>query len=51
MLPVDIIILPENANFLQKNDDNSKIKRTLVIKGVFSEPTYVGVLTYQISSF
>ena len=37
--------------FLQGNADISKIKRALVRKGIFSETTYVYVLTYQISSF
>ena len=37
--------------FLQKDTEISKIKRALVMKGTFSETTYVCVLTYQISSF
>ena len=37
--------------FLLKNSDISKIKRTLVLKGIFSETTCVRVLTYHISSF
>ena len=36
-------ILPENAHFLQKNTDISKIKGILVLKGTFSETTYVCV--------
>ena len=34
--------------FCKKNADISKIKRTLVLKGKFSETTYVCILTYQI---
>ena len=34
--------------FYKKNADISKIKRTLVLKVIFSETTYVCVLTYQI---
>ena len=34
-----------------KNPDISKGGRALVLKGIFSETTYVCVLTYQISSF
>ena len=37
--------------FFAKNADISKIKGVLVFKGIFSETTYVCVLTYQISSF
>ena len=37
--------------FLEKHADISKNKRVLVLKGIFSETTYVFVLTYQISSF
>ena len=43
--------------FFKKNVDifnmltRCKIKRALVLKGIFSETTYVCVLTYQISSF
>ena len=40
----------KNADFLEKNY-NTKIKRVLVLKRIFSETTYVCVLTYQISSF
>ena len=36
---------------MQKNTDISKIKRALVLKGMFSETTYMCVLTCQISSF
>ena len=32
--------------FCQKNADFSKIKRTLVLKGIFSKTTYVCVLMY-----
>ena len=41
----------KNADFLQKNADISKIKRTLVLKGILSKTAYVSVLTYQISSY
>ena len=34
-----------------KNADICEIKRALVLKGVFSEITYVCVFTYQISRF
>ena len=36
---------------LQKNANISKIKEVLVLKGIFSETTYMCILTYQISSF
>ena len=36
LLWVKVLFLPENADFLQKNTDISKIKRTLVLKGIFS---------------
>ena len=42
-------IFAKKSYFLLKNADMSKIKR--VLKGIFSETTYVFVLTYQISSF
>ena len=41
----------KNADFLQRNADISKIKRALVLKGIFSEITYECVLTCQISNF
>ena len=37
--------------FLQKKTDTSRIKRVLVLKGIFSETTYARVITYQISIF
>ena len=37
--------------FCKNNADISKIKKVLVLKGIFSEIKYVRVLTYQISSF
>ena len=40
-------IFVKNAALLQKNADIGKIKGVLVLKGIFSEPTYVCVLTYQ----
>ena len=40
------------ADFVQTRDaDTSKIKRALVLKGVFSETVYVCVCTYHIKSF
>ena len=44
-------IFPKNGIFLQKSADISKIKRVLVLKGIFSETAYVRVLKYPISSF
>ena len=49
LLWVKILLLPKNADFLQKNAVISKIKRASV--NIFSETTYVRVLTYQMSSF
>ena len=49
LLWVKVLFSQENADFLQKNADISKINRALVLKGIFSETTYVGVV--QISSF
>ena len=37
--------------FCKQNADISKIKKALVLEGIFSETTYVGVPTYQILSF
>ena len=37
-------------NFCKKCTDISKIKRTLVLKGIFSETPYVCVITYEIAS-
>ena len=34
-----------------KNADISKIKGTMILKGIFSKTTYACVLPYQISSF
>ena len=36
----------KNADFLQKNADISKIKRALVLTGIFSETAHVSVCTY-----
>ena len=41
-----ILLLPKNANFLQKNARIRKSKEVLVLKGMFFENTYVRVLTY-----
>ena len=43
-------IFAKNAAFLQNVLRSAKL-RVLVLKGIFSETTYVCVLTYQISSF
>ena len=51
LLWVKVLFLPKNSDFLQKNADISKIKGVWVLKGIFSETTYVCVLTYQTSSF
>ena len=51
LLCVKVPFLLKNATFLPKYADNSKIKEILIVKGIFSETTYVYVLTYQISSF
>ena len=45
LLWVEVLFWPKNTDFLQKNADISKIKRTLVLKGIFSESTYVCVCT------
>ena len=45
LLSVKILFLPKNADF-----DISKIKKALVLNGIFSETKYVCVLTNQISS-
>ena len=36
---------------MQKNGGVTKIKRILILKGLFSETTYECVLKYQISNF
>ena len=36
-----VLFLPKNGGFLPKNADISKIKRALVLKGIFSETTCV----------
>ena len=48
-LIVKVLFLPKYANFVSKNGDISKIKKVLVLKVIFSETTFVFVLTYQIS--
>ena len=50
LLWVKVLLLPKNTNFLQKYTDISKIKRTLVLKGIFSETAYVCVITYENAS-
>ena len=48
---VKVLFLQKMLIFYKKNTEISKIKRILVLKGIFSETTYRCVLTYQISSF
>ena len=50
MLWVKVQFFTKNADFLQNNANISKIKRVLVLKGIFFETKYVFVLTYQIWS-
>ena len=50
LLWLKVLHLTKNVDYLQKNADISKIKKFLVLKGIFSKTTYVFVLTYQISS-
>ena len=45
LLLVKVLFLPKNAAFLQRNADISKIKRALVLKGIFSKTTYM-CITY-----
>ena len=42
LLSLKVLFLPENADFLQKNNDG-KVMRALALKDVFSETKYVGV--------
>ena len=52
LLWVNILFRPKIAeSFLQKDGGISKIKRTLVLKGIFTKTTYEPALTCQISSF
>ena len=48
---VKVLFLQKIADFFQENAGISKIKKALVLKGIFSETTYVCVLTCQIWSF
>ena len=50
MLWVKVLLFTKNADFLQNNADICKIKRVLVLKGIFFETAYVFVLKYQIWS-
>ena len=43
LLWVKVIFWPKIADFLQKNAQISKMKRALVLQGIFSETTYVCV--------
>ena len=46
-----LLSLLKSAIFWKKNADIGKINKGLVLKCIFSETTFVCVLTYQISSF
>ena len=46
-----VLILPKNADFLQRNADFSKIKAMLQRKGKMSETTDVCVFRHRILSF
>ena len=41
LLWVKVLFLPKKGDFLQKNADISKIRKVLVLKGIFPETTYV----------
>ena len=41
LLWVKVLFWPKNADFLQQNADIKKIKRALVLKGIFSETACV----------
>ena len=47
VIVIKVVSSPKNAD-LYKNADISGNKRVLVLKGVFSETTYVCLLAYQI---
>ena len=51
LLWVKILFLPIMLIFCKKNAGISKNKPVLILKGIFSETTYVYVLSHQISSF
>ena len=51
LLWVKVLFWSKNGDFLQENTGISKIKRVLVLKGMFSETKYMCVLTCQISIF
>ena len=44
------LLFDKNTDFLEVNASIRKIKGVLVLKVVFSEATYVCVLTYQVAS-
>ena len=44
-------IFATNAVFLLKDADISKVRRTLVLKGIFFETKFIGILMHQFSSF
>ena len=47
-----VLFLPKDTNFLQKkNAYISKIKGVLVLKGIFSEPTYGFVLSFKFLAY
>ena len=51
LLWVKVLFVPKNADIFSKNADIRKIKRVLLLEGIFSETSYVCVLMYQVSRF
>ena len=51
LLWVKVLFLPKNGDFFHKNADINKIKRALVLKGIFSETTYVCALTWWFGQY
>ena len=47
LLQVKILFQPKNADFLQRNADDCKIKKALVVKGIITETAYVCVPTLK----
>ena len=48
---VKVLFWPKNSAFLQRNADISKIKKALVLKGIFPETPYGCALACKISRF
>ena len=48
-----VLFLPKIADFLKKKkkDGTSKVKRALVLKGIFSETAYVCVCVFYVPYF